>query len=476
MVKVDNRGAQLWDQVYQLGEPGLFKQFLSACLMRDGGFALVGKNDERIGDRQSRRFGLVLRTNSLGEINWVHNLPAEGQEVSVSQVLSVVAAPDGGIIAAGSGRIEGRQPGGMIMKVIPERSGPVILETIPEIHELNTLVGDSIFFHVYAVDLQGDSLLYLWTLDNDTVTTDTWVTVTFEDQGDYVVECFVSDGDLADSTMWIVNAREFYIDGFAPDSLNMTVRRGSVVDFSFDVAAIEGIELGYAWTHISRDQRQNLIGEAESVEFSFDQSGDQRIIGDVSNEEDSVEKTWQVHVRSAIWSWRPAELEISAYVDSTLEFSITPFNEESDSLEYLWLLDEEELESDSASVLVIFPVVGQSEIASIVSDGIEADTIRWVVNVEEWSFTADDADLADLPTSPVLFPASPNPFNSLVQLSMYLPREEHVSLSVFDICGRRFRGWSMGMSNQEIRRLFGMQVIFRRESILSGWKQELCQI
>ncbi|MBT3232973.1 MAG: T9SS type A sorting domain-containing protein, partial [Calditrichaeota bacterium] len=125
-----------------------------------------------------------------------------------------------------------------------------------------------------------------------------------------------------------------------------------------------------------------------------------------------------------------------AYVDSTLEFVITPFNENSDSLEYSWFLDNEPLDSDSASVSITFPETGQSEITSIVHDGIETDTIHWTVNVEEWSFTADEADLAELLFLPVLYPSSPNPFNSTVKLSIYMPKIDHVSLSVFDINGR----------------------------------------
>ncbi len=436
MVKVNNQGNQIWEQVYELGDPGYPKYFQSAILMRDGGFALVGLNT-CIDDWGARfRGGVVLRTNNLGEINWIHNLPVGQQEISVSNAYAVVTTPDGGIIVAGSGELIGRQPGGIIMKVIPERSGPVIIERIPEETQLNVLVGDSIFFSVYAVDLQDDSLSYYWILENDTLTNDTCVTVTFEEQGDFIVECFVSDGELADSTFWIVNASEFYIDGQTPDSLEINVRRGDLVNFSFDIAAIEEIELNYTWTHIDRDQRQNLIGEVESVEYVFNQSGDQRIVGEVDSDENSEERIWQVHVRSSIYSWWPSELELSAYVDSTLEFIITPFNEDSDSIEYLWLLDEEQLESDSASVLITFSETELSEVTAIVNDGIEADTIRWTVNVEEWSFTADDADFADMPTSPVLYPASPNPFNSTVKLLMYLPRVDHVSLSVFDVSGR----------------------------------------
>ncbi|MBT3233467.1 MAG: T9SS type A sorting domain-containing protein [Calditrichaeota bacterium] len=451
MVKVNNQGETLWEQVYVIGDPGYPKAFRCATLMRDGGFALVGVNNcvDEWGTRE--RGGIVVRTNNLGEINWIRNLPFRQQEVSALDLHSVITSQDGGIIAAGIGELREREPGGIIFKIVPARSGPVILETFPEEQELNVLVGDSIFFDVNAADLQNDSLLYLWTCNNDTLTTDTCVTVTFEESGEFAIECFVSDGELADSTMWMVTAREFYLDGFTPDTLNITIRRGTEVDFSFDVLANEGIELNYSWTHINRDQRQNLIGDAESIDFTFDQSGNQRIIGEIRSEEDLIENSWQVHVRSSIYSWWPPELEVSAYVDSTLEFSITPFNEDSDSLEYVWFLNDEVLDSDSALVLIAFPETGQSEVTTVVNDGVKADTIRWTIDVQEWSFTAGDADLADLPTTPVLYPASPNPFNSSVKLSMYLPKDGHVSLSIFNINGRevsRFIDGNVGVGNQ----------------------------
>jgi len=56
-----------------------------------------------------------------------------------------------------------------------------------------------------------------------------------------------------------------------------------------------------------------------------------------------------------------------------------------------------------------------------------------------------------LPTTPVLYPASPNPFNSSVKLSMYLPKDGHVSLSIFNINGRevsRFIDGNVGVGNQ----------------------------
>jgi len=58
-----------------------------------------------------------------------------------------------------------------------------------------------------------------------------------------------------------------------------------------------------------------------------------------------------------------------------------------------------------------------------------------------------------LPSSPVLYSASPNPFNASIKLSMYLPRKNHVLLSVFDVNGRevsRLMDGNVRVGNQSV--------------------------
>jgi len=438
LIRVNRDGEQIGDREYISGRED---RCWSIARMWDNGFTLIGT---AWAERAANAY--VIRTNPEGNINWE-------QTFNYHAFTSVIEDQEDFIIISG-GTIDPEEDLGMqglLVKVRPERSPPRIISHIPEDLDFTTLLGSSTVFAVYAVDLQDDDLSYLWTLDEEEIETDTTVTILFDVLGDHAVQCVVSDGDGAASVEWSVHVREFFIDTHLPDTLELTVRRRTVVDFSLDVSAIEGVEPVYSWIHTGRDQRQNQIGEAETVEFTFNLSGDQRIAGEVRHEDILDSRIWDVHVRSSVYSWWPSELELSAYVDSTLEFVITPFNENSDSLEYLWVLDDDQLGSDSASVLVTFTETGQSEITSKVNDGIEADTIQWTVNVEEWSFTANDADYADLPATPVLYPASPNPFNSVVKLSMYLPKAGLVSLSVFDINGReisRLVDGNVGAGNQ----------------------------
>jgi len=118
-----------------------------------------------------------------------------------------------------------------------------------------------------------------------------------------------------------------------------------------------------------------------------------------------------------------------------VEFAVFPFNEESDSLEYSWIMNNEAMDSDTSCVEIPFTEIGVFEISVYSREGAEADTVHWTVEVQERSST-DSSDFSDLPTSPVLYPPNPNPFNSSVRLSMYQPRKNHVSISIFDINGR----------------------------------------
>ena len=446
IAKVNDEGQQIWARTFDFGGNNWI-----TCLTRmwDDGLGMVG----RAGN--GHNVGAVLRTDSPGNEMWRrldHNRVG-GNENSMDDYTSTVTGFDNMLIVAGSAeRGEQRMIDGVLVKIALEVSPPTIWEYIPEELEFSTLLADSVFFAIVeAEDAQNDSLLYYWTFDQDTVGTDTSKTITFEELGDHFVECFVSDGDLADSVQWAVHVKEFFIRSFEPDNLELIIQRGIEIDFGIVVAALEEIEADNTWTLTHRNQQQEEIGNGDAVTVTFDQSGRHQLQALVSHEEESDEVTWIINVRSAVWSWWPSELDLSAYKDSTLEFVITPFNEDSDSLDFLWLLNEEPLDSDSASFLVTFSDVGLYQLTSIVRDGVEGDTISWMVNVQEWSFTADEADLADFPTSPVLYPASPNPFNSSVRLSMYLPKADHVSLSIFDINGRevwRLVDGNVGAGNQ----------------------------
>ncbi len=429
LLTVDNQGFEEWNRSYDI--EGQNTPDMSYCIARlsDQGYALAGSSNQWTN-------AIVLKVDAGGDLEWSRNASdiMEGQTTTLFS--SVVDCIDRSVLSAGRIRVEDGDYDGLLVKFVPERSAPLIIEYHPDDTLLNVLQGDTIQFDVYAIDAQRDSMEFIWTMGEDTVSVDTFAVVVFDELGEFSVNCNVSDTTGFTEIEWDVNVQEFVIREFAPDNLDFAIRRGTSIGFSLDVDALEDLDLEYLWTIVHRNQQREEIGEDNRVSVQFDQAGEHQVQALISAPETSEEINWTINVRSAIWSWWPSDLEILAYVDSTYEFVITPFNENSDSLEYSWLFNDEQLESDSSLTIITFPEVGQNEITSIVHDGIEADTIRWTVNVEEWSFTTDLTDLTDLPSSPVLYSASPNPFNASIKLSMYLPRKNHVLLSVFDVNGR----------------------------------------
>ena len=436
LMAVDDEGDVDWVRTYG-GDRRDLRYDEAKCINRmdNGSFMIVGY-EYAFQQGTTRQEALCVTANGVERWNNIYNFP--DMERGGNRLQSVVQGHDNSIVAAGYAHFldDSTDTNGLVIKLEPDLQEPLIIYHFPEDTLLTILQGDTINFLVRAQDQQDDELTYLWIMGEDTLSRDTTTTVIFEELGDFDVQCQVSDGEFTAAITWHITVAEWFVQGFTPDSLALTIRRGLNIDFALDIAAIEGVEPSFLWTLIERNQRQREIGTAESVNVTFDLAGDLHVTGAATHDGQSDEVRWNVQVRSSIYSWWPSELDLSAYKDSTLEFVITPFNEDSDSLEYVWLLDGELIGSDSASVLVTFPEVGQRELTSIVYDGVEADTISWMVDVEEWSFTADFADFADFPTSPILFPASPNPFNSSVKLSMYLPKADHVSLSIFDVNGR----------------------------------------
>lgn len=192
LLRINDEGEQLWTRTYDFGVDDR-----AACLVRmaDGGFALVGK----IGPGQ--RGSSILRTDSAGNEQWRRTDNNNEGGGNVDRYDSAVLGRDNLLMVAGTAhRGDERRTDGVLIKIVPDRSPPTIWSYIPEELEFTELLDDSVFFAILeAEDAQNDSLLYYWTSNADNVGTDTSTTITFEELGDHFVECFVSDGDQADS-------------------------------------------------------------------------------------------------------------------------------------------------------------------------------------------------------------------------------------------------------------------------------------
>ena len=222
------------------------------------------------------------------------------------------------------------------------------------------------------------------------------------------------------------------------------MRRPYEVDFSLGIRAIEGVEPDYRWILTDREHRQVAVGNEAELTYTFDIRGNYALEGLAFHEGVEHSVIWQVAVNSVLYWWRPHERLLEANIRQEIEFSVIPFNLDSDSLSYLWLVDGEDDGDIEHGLFARFNDVGEHHVTAIVHDGAEVDTVFWTVTVNPNAVDYDRASL--LPTEVTLYPAAPNPFNSTVSIRYFLSRSADVSLTVYDSAGRLVQTLSEGVT------------------------------
>jgi len=299
---------------------------------------------------------------------------------------------------------------------------------------LTCLSNDSIQFAVHARHQWQEQFDKLWWITNsDTLSRDTTVTITFEEIGEYEVNCEIRDEVISAIKTWNVTVREFYLTGFQPDSSEITIRRNTQLDFILDIESIEGLDLSYFWELTGR-QEEEIEGE-DSVNIDFAMTGDHELTADVSAGETVEQVSWDIHVRSSLWSWQPVELILEVPNDTLIDFAVFPFNEESDSLQYIWKLNGETI-SDSNEESLSFREIGGHEVQALLWDGADVDSVLWTVTSYERN-EVKSLSHNELPERVELYAPVPNPFNSSTKITFSIPLAQQINLTIFDIKGRK---------------------------------------
>ena len=337
---------------------------------------------------------------------------------------------DNSIYAVGSQKVDSTGQDGLVVKLEPEIIGPMFAYYLPEDTLLTLLPGDTTQFIVRAVNQMGSEMSYLWLLDSVAVEdlNDTTLTVNFDELGEYEVECRVSDDDWTSVIRWQVEVTDLYIDAHLPNSLTIPTRRNSAIDFSISARAVADDPIGYTW--LLNDEQ---IADDDSVSIRFERGREHSVTAVASQGELSDSVTWQVIVNDLIVDYLPEQFDLSVPIDTTFEFEVFPFDENDDSLRFLWTVNGDSISSRSW-LLKNFDEEGVYNTTAYVSDTTESDSLTWEVTVQPNSIHTDAPRHPDTTTlqAPV-----PNPFNSQTRIRCSLPIEGRIDLGLYDISGRR---------------------------------------
>ncbi|MBN1542045.1 hypothetical protein JW992_07835, partial [candidate division KSB1 bacterium] len=151
----------------------------------------------------------------------------------------------------------------------------------------------------------------------------------------------------------------------------------------------------------------------------------------------------KVVFRARLAANRPPEIEsvvppdtlVLAHSSERLQFRVTAFDPDGDSLTYRWTLNEIFISNQIAIQLNLQPgYPPQSLIRVTVRDGDSSVEHRWHLLL-----STDVVMNTEIPQEFSLEPNYPNPFNPETQLCFSLPERQHIRLEIYNASGQRTR-------------------------------------
>ena len=99
-------------------------------------------------------------------------------------------------------------------------------------------------------------------------------------------------------------------------------------------------------------------------------------------------------------------------------------------------------------LLGTFGSVGEHTVTAYVNDGNEVKTIHRTISVVEPNVVKEVQDSL-ISTVVMLIPAALNPFNSPIEISLYLPQAENSNLSIYNLMGKKVTDLASGKFSEE---------------------------
>jgi len=436
LLRFDADGDEDWINIRAIGGD---QDSYGLTRLPDNGFAHVGW-------RLHPSHPFVQRSTSGGRGLWLAEYEFEDrQDLDEGQFFSCVTSLEGGIVACGNviwRNGDDSNLDGLIMRLEPDILHINYLIHSPQDTILTTLIESMIEFYVAPRNINYRDVDFDWIYQGMQISDDTLCAITFDDPGEFLVECAVTQNDNHISVRWHVTVTDLYVSAFTPDTLDLAIRRGSSVDFSLDtIRYTDGEEPEILWTKTNLSNGQaEVAGSEPRATIDFPWSGEYSVEGRVSRGEPSDAVTWSVAVKGAVWAYVPLMDSLEVFPDSVVHFEVVPSAPQDESLEVRWLVDGElvregELALDWAFSLSEADSCPPYHVQCVVADSVEADTVQWVVTVNDLGI-GDIKEVGQAET-PILLSVSPNPFNSILTIRYSTsPINREATLRVYDIAGR----------------------------------------
>jgi len=386
LLKINSDGSFAWNETYDDEE---LQEGYCVTRLRDGGFAIVGRYWT---EQQFRPF--CLRTDTHGNPRWQAKYDLNNNNLirPDAKFRSVTVNGHDEIIAAGIAMNRRNDTSdGFLMKLEPDIPNQQNIVISPEDTSLFVLPDTPVTFSVTMEDYMAGLLDYLWLSNDSIVDHDSTYGETFEELGESIIECRITYDELTISIRWHVTVTDLYIYSHTPDTLNLTLRRGTTLDFSIDsIAALyDEQEVDFLWTLVKEGEAREEISEEDRVTVEFLRSGRYALEGlayvaDQAN--DAV--AWRINVRGAIWSFLPEQTSLTVPLDTAIEFQVIPTVYDMANI-YEWYYDGDRVMGDTIATLR-FSSVGEHLVEAVVSDSVESDTVRWSVNVVDPEEAGED--------------------------------------------------------------------------------------
>jgi len=203
--------------------------------------------------------------------------------------------------------------------------------------------------------------------------------------GRFSLQVEVSNSINSLSHEWNITVIELvppYIEGFTPEETSLNLGKWKGLNLSIVVGNPHDLPYHVTWTLDGNVFDGNTV---HSRHLSLGSSGVHSVSAILMSGIASDSVTWKINIMNSapvLGSRRPTELVLSIKQETEVTFEVLATDADGDPLEYLWILNGDEiLNSDSRTVTILLPCNNSSQyfVEVFVSDEDSGFTLSWTI-------------------------------------------------------------------------------------------------